>query len=95
MKFEWDENKNSLNYRKHKIHFETAAFVFNDSNRIVKFDYVHSILEDRYIVIGAVDKMKRIIVLVYCERHDCIRIISARFANKIEKGEYYDSKKRY
>ncbi len=27
MKFEWDENKNSINKEKHKISFETAAHV--------------------------------------------------------------------
>ena len=30
MKFEWDENKNTINKEKHKISFETAAYVFDD-----------------------------------------------------------------
>lgn len=31
MKFEWDEEKNIINKEKHKISFETAAHVFDDS----------------------------------------------------------------
>ena len=34
--FEWDEEKNLLNQRKHKISFETAAYVFEDENYIGK-----------------------------------------------------------
>ena len=30
MKFEWDEDKNIINKEKHKISFETAAYVFDD-----------------------------------------------------------------
>lgn len=30
MKFEWDEDKNTVNKEKHKISFETAAYVFDD-----------------------------------------------------------------
>lgn len=30
MKFEWDEYKNIINKEKHKISFETAAYVFDE-----------------------------------------------------------------
>ncbi len=30
MKFEWDEDKNIISREKHKISFETAAYVFDD-----------------------------------------------------------------
>ncbi|MCI8550272.1 MAG: BrnT family toxin [Lachnospiraceae bacterium] len=33
MKFEWDEHKNFINKEKHKISFETAAYVFGDPYR--------------------------------------------------------------
>jgi hypothetical protein len=33
--FEWDENKNQANRAKHGISFETAALVFEDSNRLL------------------------------------------------------------
>ncbi len=48
MKFEWDEDKNSINKEKHKISFETAAHVFDDPDYIEMFDFEHSIDEDRY-----------------------------------------------
>ncbi len=49
MKFEWGENKNILNKKKHSISFESASKVFDDYNRIEIYDNNHSLLEDRYI----------------------------------------------
>lgn len=87
MEFEWDEIKNEKNKRNHGISFETAAFVFNDVNRIEIYDALHSkINEDRYITIG---KVRKILYVVYTEREDKIRIISARLAEKKEKEIYY------
>ncbi len=87
MEFEWDEIKNEKNKRNHGISFETAAFVFNDVNRIEIYDALHSkINEDRYITIG---KVRKILYVVYTEREDKIRIISARLAEKREKEIYY------
>ena len=54
MTFEWDEEKNKLNQRKHGIDFETAMLVFNDLQRIEIYDMEHSISEDRYNIIGMV-----------------------------------------
>ncbi|MEZ3444383.1 MAG: BrnT family toxin [Lachnospiraceae bacterium] len=34
LRFEWDEDKNQLNLKKHGIDFETAMLVFNDMQRI-------------------------------------------------------------
>lgn len=34
LKFEWDQEKNLINQKKHKISFETAAYVFADKNYI-------------------------------------------------------------
>ena len=87
MKFEWDELKNEANKRNHGISFETAAFVFNDENRIEIYDAVHSkINDDRYITIG---KVRKVLYVVFTEREDKIRIISARLAEKKEKEIYY------
>ncbi len=54
MKFEWDEDKNHLNFEKHGIDFETAMLVFNDLQRIEIYDIEHSVSEDRYNTIGMV-----------------------------------------
>lgn len=44
LRFEWDENKNSINKRKHKISFEEASTVFYDDNAILFDDPDHSIM---------------------------------------------------
>lgn len=41
MIFEWDEEKNLLNKKKHGISFETAAYVFKDQNYIEMYDFEH------------------------------------------------------
>jgi uncharacterized DUF497 family protein len=42
MKFEWDEKKNKANFRKHKVRFEDACYVFSDMYALNKFDEKHS-----------------------------------------------------
>lgn len=89
MEFEWDEEKERRNIKKHGIDFDTAALVFGDSNRIEKFDQLHSDEEDRYITIGSIGGMAIVVMVVYTERGAAIRIISARAATKREKEAYY------
>ncbi len=90
MSFEWDDEKEQLNIKKHKLSFGTAALVFADKNRIILYDTLHSDDEDRYITIGMVCKKPNIIMVVYTERNgDKIRIISARAAKRNEKEAYY------
>ena len=84
--FEWDDEKNRINKRKHHISFETAANVFFDENRIIKFDDEHSDDEDRWKVIG---KVNDILFVIYTEREDRTRIISARKAKPKERRIYY------
>ena len=83
---EWDDNKNSINIKKHGISFETAALVFADEERIEYHDKLHSLDEDRYVVIGCV---QGILYVVYTMRGETARIISARMATNIEKEIYY------
>lgn len=52
MAFEYDEEKNKINIRKHGIDFRSAARVFFDYDRIEIIDEVHSDFEDRYDTIG-------------------------------------------
>ncbi|GFI23698.1 hypothetical protein IMSAGC011_02488 [Lachnospiraceae bacterium] len=92
MKFEWDEDKNTINKEKHKISFETAAYVFDDPYYIEMFDFEHSIDEDRYIAIG---KVGDVLFVVFTERKDTIRLISARLATNAERSLYYDQDIHY
>ena len=92
MLFEWDEEKNQSNIEKHGIDFSKILKIFADENRIEFFDEFHSDEEDRWQVIGKVDK---ILFVVYTERGDVTRIISARKATARERRIYNDSKKNY
>ena len=85
--FEWDENKALENYRKHGIDFEEAKTVFNDPSATTIYDPDHSINEDRFIDLGRSSK-GRILVVVYTERNETIRLISSRMATKRECWHY-------
>ncbi len=85
--FEWDENKALENYRKHGIDFEEAKTVFNDPFTITIYDPNHSINEDRFIDLGR-SATGRILVVVYTERNETIRLISSRIATKRECWHY-------
>ncbi|MBQ3442964.1 MAG: BrnT family toxin [Selenomonadaceae bacterium] len=83
---EWDDNKAELNWKKHKIYFEDAAYVFLDEKRFEDYDELHSEYEDRWKVVG---KVRDVLVVIYTERGEKYRLISARYANKKEEDEYY------
>ena len=87
--FEWDENKNNINKKKHKISFEEAKSVFYDSNALLISDPEHSYDEERFILLGL---SKNLNLLVVCHCYRCsetvIRIISARKATKNETKQY-------
>ena len=88
LKFEWDEEKAALNLIRHGISFETAAKVFHDENRIEIYDTAHSMEEHRYITIGLSGE---VLFVVYTERKENTRLISARLATKTERSIYYDT----
>ena len=87
LKFEWDSEKAKINKQKHKVSFKLAARVFLDENYIDDYDELHSDSEDRYKIIGRVDE---ILTVIYTERGDVNRIISARPASKVEEELYYE-----
>lgn len=57
MQFEWDEEKNSVNIKKHGISFEIATGVFFDEYRIERVDLAHSDDEERLFTIGKVQSV--------------------------------------
>ena len=87
LKFVWDSEKAEINKKKHKVSFETAARVFLDENAYDDFDQMHSEFEDRIKIIGRVGK---VLSVVYTEREDRNRIITARRADKDEEEQYYE-----
>ena len=88
---EWDENKNQTNQKKHGISFEEAKEVFFDDDAILFDDPEHSKGEERFLIIGLIQKEKICIVShCYRDKENTIRIISARKATKNEKKIYTD-----
>lgn len=85
--FEWDENKALENHRKHGVDFEEAKTVFNDPLAITIHDPDHSINEDRFINLGCSSR-GRILVVVYTERNETIRLISSRLTTRRERLDY-------
>ncbi len=81
-----------MNLKKHGIDFETAALVFGDDERLVLYDARHSFDEDRYITIGSAKGCVIVLFVVYTEKEDVIRLISARKANNAERRKYYAEK---
>ena len=90
LSYEWDEEKDHLNFAKHGIHFKTAVKVFLDPNKMIREDEEH-LGEKRYNILGRVGK----ILFVVCtfREKNIVRMISARIASipereRYENGEY-------
>ena len=66
---------------------EEAATIFGDPLSLTIPDPRHSEEEDRFVTIGVSSKL-RTIVVVYTDRGDNVRIISARLAIKRERKDY-------
>ena len=91
IRFEWDENKNRINQRKHKISFEEAKTVFYDDEALVIDDPEHSQEEERFIILGLSQKTNLLVVChCYRESDAVIRLISARKATKSETKQYHE-----
>jgi uncharacterized DUF497 family protein len=85
---EFDPEKAIINLQVHKVGFEDAALVFVDPMRIERRDDSEGNVsgEERRQTLGKVDK---VLFVVYTERGEKTRLISARAANKAEKRSYY------
>ena len=87
VEFEWDAGKAALNLSKHGVSFAEAMSVFGDPLEALIPDPVHSRAELRFVSIG-LSKADRVLVVVYTEREQRIRIISAREDNPGERKQY-------
>lgn len=89
----WDDAKNASNRRKHGVTFETAVLVFDDPAHLTRQDRTEA-GELRWQTIGRVGDT--VVLLVAHTWYDakegeCIRIISARRATKVERRIYEQS----
>lgn len=81
--FEWDHEKAKSNTAKHGIGFDEAARIFN--GEILARQESHD-TEDRYAAIGLARGST--LVVVFTERGENIRIISARRATPSERRRF-------
>jgi len=88
MNFEWDDEKNSLNIRKHGIDLADVVEIFNHP-MLTKLDSRQAYGEDRWIGIGIFKNIVAVTVYLEWEDEDTIRIISARKATRHESKEYH------
>jgi uncharacterized DUF497 family protein len=90
MRFEWDENKNRENRKKHGVSFEIAMEVFDDPFSLTSQDRIVE-GEERLWTLGRVEDLNILVVVhtVVDERdEEVIRIISARKATPRERAFY-------
>ncbi|WP_201604251.1 BrnT family toxin [Psychrobacter submarinus] len=88
--FEWDEQKNIINQRKHRLSFEAATRVFLDPLCLRQQDRYEN-GEERWQALGTVDGTAVLLVAhtqTDIDGGEIIRIISARRATKIERRLY-------
>ena len=86
MVFEWDPEKELENFEQHGIHFIRAEPIFSDHRRMERHDDDSSDGEDRWQTMGFYND---VLFVVYTERGDAIRIISARIAEPFERRIYH------
>lgn len=87
MRFEWDHAKEEINIRKHRVGFDEAADTFYDPLGLERRDEKHSDYEERFIRLGT-SRRGRILVTVFTQRGNSIRIISSRRATRREVKSY-------
>jgi len=84
--FEWDEEKEQENIQFHGVNFTDASQAFYDYFRMERHDADSSDGEERWQTMGF---FKDVLFVVYTERRDAIRIISARVAEPFERRIYH------
>ena len=84
--FEWDDAKAAENVRSHGVAFAQAVFAFRDPFAVEWIDLRKDYREERIILLGAA--CNQILTVVYTERGERIRIISARRASRKERWRY-------
>ena len=88
--FEWDPRKASINIAKLAVWFEEATTVFGDPFGRIKDDPRHSADEERYVLLGA-SRTRKLLAVMFVERGQGVRIISARRPTGQERKEYEEN----
>jgi uncharacterized DUF497 family protein len=85
--FEWNPRKGALNLAKHKVSFEEAVTAFGDPLGQMIDDPRHSVDEERFVLLGRSDR-RRLLVVMFTEHGEAIRLISARRATPRERRRH-------
>lgn len=88
MRFEWDDEKNKENIRKHELDFADAWEIF-DALMLANLDTREDYGEERWIGVGFLKNF--VVVVVYTETGDVIRVISLRKALKHERTRFEEA----
>jgi uncharacterized DUF497 family protein len=91
MRFEWDEKKAVANLAKHGVSFEEAVTVFGDPLSDTFDDPDHSADEQRFLIIGASDR-GRMLIVAHTDDGAVVRIVSAREPTSGERKSYEESR---
>jgi uncharacterized DUF497 family protein len=86
VRFRYDPAKATANLRKHKVSFADAEGVFQDPLAVTVED-PDAAGERRFVVLG-LGSAGELLVVVYMEREDECRLISARRATRRERKQY-------
>lgn len=81
--FEWNEEKDRANRKKHDVSFYEAQKAFLDPHRVIAKDLEHSHSEQRYYCFGKVDG--NVMTVRFTYRANRIRIIGAGYWRKGRK----------
>lgn len=85
MRFDWDEDKNTINQSKHGVSFKQAEDAFFDKYHCILEDKKHSSEnEKRYFCLGKVHD--EILTVRFTIRDNSIRIIGAGYWRKGRKA---------
>jgi uncharacterized protein len=87
LRFEWDSAKAAANLAKHAVSFEEASTVFGDPLGRIVGDPRHSEGERRFALLG-ISRARRFLAVMFAERGESVRLISARRATSRERREY-------
>jgi uncharacterized DUF497 family protein len=86
MRVEYDPVKAGANLRKHGVSLADAAGVLDDALAVTVEDR-NTVGERRFVTIG-MSSGSEILVVVYTERNEIFRLISARRATRKERSTY-------
>ena len=89
--FQWDEGNTEKNWEKHRVsRFECEQLFFNEPFLVFK-DEEHSQNESRYYALGQTNRNRELFI-VFTNRDDQIRVISARDMSRRERRYYKNVK---